>query len=164
MFFTFDTLNYFERYRLHTPAEIRKRNLVPISSVVRCVLIQQSWQIALGLWFYSGPGLTGQEDYEIAVWATRVRLVQRHVPSMVAAAGIDAQTSARRMYPFLPAFAGFLNGGGIFFDLSNRLNAIQYAEPTHLVWEIVLAKFIYYVLVPALQFGTAIFVGDTWQF
>jgi hypothetical protein len=164
MFFAFDTFNYFEHYRLHTPAEIRKRNLVPISSVVRCVLIQQSWQIALGLWFYSGPELTGQEDYNIAVWATRVRLVQRYVPSVFTAVGIDAVASARRIYPIFPAFAGFLSGGGKFFDASSDLNAPQDAKPTHLAWEIVLAKLIYHVVVPALQFGTAVFIGDAWQF
>jgi sphinganine C4-monooxygenase len=164
MFFYFDKYNQFERYRLHTPAEIKKRNLVPIAEVVPCVVIQQIWQILLGVWFYPGPDLTGKEDYEIAIWATRVRLVQRYVPLALAALGLDSMTVAKKIGPHLPILAGILNGGGTYVDGFIKLDELQTQAPVFLVWETFLAKAIYYWLVPALQFGVAIFVGDTWQY
>ncbi|KAK0520212.1 Sphingolipid C4-hydroxylase sur2 [Tilletia horrida] len=47
-------LPYFEKFRLHEPEEITKRNKVSVAQVVRMVLVQQAIQTALGLLVLDG--------------------------------------------------------------------------------------------------------------
>ncbi|KAE8251161.1 hypothetical protein A4X13_0g4125 [Tilletia indica] len=50
-YYTLDVLQlpYFEKYRLHEPEEVTKRNRVSVGQVVRMVLLQQAIQTVLGL-------------------------------------------------------------------------------------------------------------------
>ena len=85
--------NLFRQYRLHTPAEYKQRNHVSAREVLRSVLIQQTMQTALGLLigYLTFPGNScGSEQYDIAVWAGRVRSASRTVPWMLRLLGIDA--------------------------------------------------------------------------
>jgi len=164
IFCCFDVFHLFEQYRIHTPAEIKKRNLVPILDIVLCVVIQQTWQIALGIWLYSGPDLSGRDKYDIAIRATRVRLAQRCVPAVFGVLGLDPQMAAWRLAPLFSTFAGFLNGGGLYLDFTSETVELGVIRPAFLAWEIFFAKVIYYILVPAWQFCVAIFVGDSWQY
>ncbi|CAF9918753.1 hypothetical protein IMSHALPRED_004402 [Imshaugia aleurites] len=169
MFFHWiDTKDYFPQYRLHTPAEVSKRNRVSRWEVIRDVLIQQVVQTAVGwvLGMTEPDDFFGKEAYDVAVWARRIRIAERSIPALLAAVGLDATGLAKNLAASHPMLAGALQGGRYpsleqlsAFDSASKAVALGFAG-----WELMLASAIYWVLVPALQFGLAILVVDTWQY
>ena len=162
-----DTHDYLLQYRLHTPVEVLKRNRVPRRDVVRDVLIQQFIQTLMGVLIsFTEPDDTyGGEMHEVAVWAQRLRLAQRAIPSMLSVAGINSMLLADRARSY-PQLAGLLSGGrySTFLQLT-RLGLNDGAPmPTFAPWESNLARTLYWLVVPALQFALAIVVVDTWQY
>ncbi|KAK4690344.1 sphinganine C4-monooxygenase, partial [Lecanoromycetidae sp. Uapishka_2] len=155
MFFHWiDTMDYFPQYRLHTPAEVAKRNKVSRWEVVRDVVIQQIVQTAVGwvLGMTEPDDFFGKEQYDVAVWARRIRIAERAIPRTVALLGLDAAGLAKNLMPTYPVLAGAITGG--------QYNSTQgFAS-----WELYVARAIYWVLVPVLQFAIGIIVVDTWQY
>ena len=169
MFFHWiDTKDYFPQYRLHTPAEVSKRNRVSRWEVIRDVLIQQVVQTAVGwvLGMTEPDDFFGKEQYDVAVWARRIRIVQRSIPGLLATVGLDATGLAKNLGASHPILAGALQGGQ--YPSLESMGAVDSASkmgtPGFAGWELMLASAIYWVLVPALQFGLAIVVVDTWQY
>ena len=165
MFFHWiDTMDYFPQYRLHTPAEVTKRNRVSRWEVIKSVVIQQIVQTAVG-W---GLGMTEPDDfmgkgqYDIAVWAQRIRIAQRYIPSLLAFVGVDALGLGKSLASDHPLFAGALSGGR--YPHLQTLADSGYSVPTFVGWELALASTIYYVLFPLVQFAVAILFVDTWQY
>jgi len=163
-----DTKDYFPQYRLHTPAEVAKRNRVSRWEVIRDVVIQQVIQTAVGwlLGMTEPDDFYGKEEYDVAVWARRIRIAERAVPSLLAMIGLDASGLAKNLMPLHPILAGVLRGGNYSsfdgkgaFNGYNRSVMLGFAD-----WELKLASAIYWVLVPAVQFTVAILVVDTWQY
>jgi sphinganine C4-monooxygenase len=166
IFHIIDIYDLFPQYRLHTPAEIVQRNRATRFEVFRDVIIQQIIQIGMAvvLGFTDPPQLTGSEDYDVAVWATRVRLAQRAVPAILGLVGINAATVSKNMALSHPLLAGALAGGYYPF-LSTSLDATDGTPvPTFASWELMVANTIYYFIVPAFQFALAVGVLDTWQY
>lgn len=169
MFFHWiDTQDYFPQYRLHTPAEVAKRNRVSRWEVIRDVVVQQVVQTAVG-WLL---GLTepddffGKEKFDVAVWATRIRIAQRAIPGLLSLIGINAAEMGKYIAHEYPMLAGAVTGGR-YANLqitSISANGVSQSIPRFAGWEIVLASTIYWVLVPLLQFSIAILVVDTWQY
>ena len=154
MFFHWiDTMDYFPQYRLHTPAEVAKRNKVSRWEVVRDVVIQQIVQTAVGwvLGMTEPDDFFGKEQYDVAVWARRIRISERVLPAILAILGFDSAGLAKNLAPAHPTLAGAISGG-------------QYSPNSYTSWELSLAWLFYWILVPALQFGVAILVVDTWQY
>lgn len=163
IFHMIDVYDLFPQYRLHTPAEVLKRNHVSRWEVVRDVVIQQVVQTLVGMaiaWNEEDQ-MTGKDDYNVAVWAQRLRLGQQYVPAALALVGLDGKKLAGKIMNDVPDVAGFL-AGGQYPWLAEVVN--DTIVPRFAVWELLLAKFIYWVGVPALQFGFAILVVDTWQY
>ena len=155
MFFhVIDTLDLFPQYRLHTPAEVLKRNRVSRYEVFRDVVLQQVIQTAVGLvltWIDPDP-MCGKDAYDVAVWAQRIRLAQRAIPVALAAVGVDAPGLARSVGSGHGTLAGLLAGGA-------------YPRPAAFApWEMAVARLIHHALLPAAQFFFAICVLDTWQY
>nr|POE86554.1 sphingolipid c4-hydroxylase sur2 [Quercus suber] len=167
IFHIIDEWDLFPQYRLHTPAEVLKRNHVSRWDVFRDVVIQQVVQTIFGLalsWF--DPEATiGKEEYDIAVWAQRVRFLQRTIPTVLAMVGVDATTMARNLSGSNVMLAGAL-AGGIYPQLTQTIitSGTSATVPAFAHWEIQVAKAIYHVVVPAIQFFAAILVVDTWQY
>jgi sphinganine C4-monooxygenase len=152
IFHIFDTLDLFPQYRLHTPAEILKRNHVPRSEVFRDVILQQIIQTTFGLamaWF-DPPEMVGKEDYDIAVWAQRIRLAQRSLPRLFAVLGVDAVRLSNTLHKSYPVVASLLTGGPL-------INTFE-------TWELFTAKIIYHGAVPFVQFMVGILIVDSWQY
>lgn len=162
-----DENDYFPQYRLHTPAEVLKRNRVSKWEVIRDVLIQQVVQTIVGLLLgMTDPKDTfGKEDFDIAVWARRVRIAQRVVPGVLSTIGVNSKVLASRISYTYPALAGVLLGGQYPPSAFSKLTGGgQETGPKFASWEILLAVGIYHLIVPALQFGLGIVVVDTWQY
>lgn len=164
-----DVNNYFVEYRLHTPAEVLKRNKVTRLEVVRDVILQQVIQTVAGLAFlyFDAEETVGREEFDVAVWAQRLRIAQKAVPSLLALGGVDALNLANSMsqngYTML---AGALAGGSYPSVTQSIIldNGAKAVAPAFTSWELAVAGFIYWYFVPALQFILAISIVDTWQY
>ena len=152
-FHILDTYDLFPQYRLHTPAEISKRNHVSRYEVFRDVVVQQVLQTVFGLAmaYFDPPEMIGREQYNIAVWAQRLRRVQHELPTGLGVLGVDSLKLAFSLTKSTPNLAGALAGG-------------IYPTPGFAAWEINVAKFLYWAGVPAIQFTVAIVWVDTWQY
>lgn len=160
-FHIIDVLDLFPRYRLHTPDEILRRNHASRFEVARDVVIQQVIQVVTGaaLAMTEPPEMHGKAEYDIAVWATRLRLAQRALPALLSLLGLNATAISKNMSASHPLLAGALAGGYYPF-----LATAEAAAPAFAPWELTAAKLIYHVLIPGLQFFVAVFFLDTWQY
>ncbi|KAI9721241.1 MAG: hypothetical protein M1812_002402 [Candelaria pacifica] len=168
MFFHWiDTRDYLSRYRLHTPAEVLKRNHVSRWEVIRDVVIQQVIQTAVGwlLGMTEPDDYYGKEHYDVAVWARRIRIAQRAIPGILGSVGLDAEGLAKKAAGSYPTLGGAL-AGGHYPLLENAFSAQTGSTtlPAFAGWEIFAAQALYWYLVPAMQFLLAIVVVDTWQY
>lgn len=163
-----DVNDYFSSYRLHTPAEVLKRNHVSRWEVVRDVLIQQVVQTVVGtlLGMTEPDDFFGKEDYDVAVWARRIRGAQRAIPGFLSVFSLDAIRMSKSMVGRFPMLAGALAGGSYPSMVSTFSTdaAHEMTVPSFAGWEMTVAKALYWYLIPALQFGLAILVVDTWQY
>ena len=152
-FHILDVYDLCSKYRLHTPAEVLKRNHVTRYEVFRDVVIQQIAQTAFGLLIahFDPVETIGREEYDVAVWAQRLRLAQRYIPTILGLFGVDALAMGKKLQPGYPQLAGPLFGG-------------HYSTTSFASWEMVAAKFIYWVGIPAIQFTVGILIVDTWQY
>lgn len=162
-----DTYDIWPQYRLHTPTEITQRNRVTRYEVLRDVIFQQVLQavVSVILGLTDPPQMTGTEEYDVAVWATRIRLAQRAMPSLLGFIGLNAAALSKNMAGSHPLLAGVLAGGHYPF-LTTSLAAIDgvTAVPAFAAWELFLAKVIYNLIIPGLQFLVATVFLDTWQY
>lgn len=168
LFHWIDVCDYFSRYRLHTPAEVLKRNRVSRWEVIRDVIIQQVIQTAVGILLnMTEPDeFVGKEEYDIAVWAQRIRVAQKIVPSVLALASINAQGLSNNLGKAHPMLSGVVAGGS--YPTLNRIvilsSGVEKTVPAFASWENWLAKAIYYIIFPLVQFAVAILFVDTWQY
>lgn len=152
-FHILDTYDLFSQYRLHTPAEVLKRNRVTKYEVVRDVIIQQIIQTVFGLALASlDPVETiGKEEYDVAVWAQRLRLAQRYLPRCLALFGVNALAWGEKLRGTHAQLAGVVSGG-------------LYSTRSFAPWELTTAKMIYWIGIPVVQFTAGVFMVDTWQY
>ena len=170
-----DATGYLQQYRLHTSAEELTQNRCSRWECFRGVVINQIIQtlLGIGLGLLGDGDVMGKEEYDIAVWATRVQAahgmlpaVHRFLPSLLATLGIDASGLAKKLAGSgLNVAALFVGGGNLDKSGSIIVMGRQYggSEPP-MESEMMVAKVIYWYLVPAIQFAVAIFAADTWQY
>ncbi|KAK0709072.1 fatty acid hydroxylase superfamily-domain-containing protein [Lasiosphaeria miniovina] len=167
MFFHFiDIYDLFPQYRLHTPEEITQRNLVSRFDVARDVFLEQIIQIATSafLSLTEARQMTGMQDYDIAVWATRIRLAQRALPGFLGLLGLNAAAISQNMASEHPLLAGALAGGHYPF-LTTELEGVTGTHvPAFAAWEMLVAKALYWLLIPTIQVCVAVCFLDTWQY
>ncbi|KAI9811540.1 MAG: hypothetical protein M1826_003143 [Phylliscum demangeonii] len=162
-----DVNDYWPQYRLHTPEEILKRNRVSRRDVVRDVVFQQVIQTIVGylLGMTEPEDTCGDESFQVAVWAQRVRWAQRAIPRLLSLAGIDGGALAQRMAAYSQLSGALAGGRYPTLWKSVILGAGETVRvPTFARWEFVAANLLYWAIVPALQFLLAILVIDTWQY
>ncbi|KAJ6031657.1 hypothetical protein N7540_002389 [Penicillium herquei] len=164
-----DVYGCFEEYRLHTPAELLKRNRVTRLEVVRDVILQQVVQTIAGMSvaYFDPIEMTGHEDYDVAVWAQRLRIAQRAIPPMLALVGIDAPGLAKSVSQSGHTLLAGVLAGGSYPNVMQSLileSGAEVSAPAFTNWELSLASFIYWYFIPALQFLLAISIVDTWQY
>jgi len=154
------------QYRLHTPAEILKRNHATRKEVARDVVIQQVIQVIVGaiLGLTEPEEFSGKEEHDVARWATRLRIAQRALPQLLGFVGLNAAVISKNVSGSHPIIAAVL-AGGKYQTLNVGWDVISGAPiPGFATWEIVAAKAIYWYIVPALQYSVAVFFLDTWQY
>ena len=154
IFHAIDVFDLFAKYRLHTPAEVLKRNHVTRWEVFRDVVLQQVIQsIALmGLSYYDDAPTTGTAEYDVAWYAQKLRLAQRAIPFVLSTAGLNPTALATKLSAAQPTLAAVVVGGR-YPDL-----------PAFASWELSTASFLYWYAVPAVQFVAAIVIIDAWEY
>jgi sphinganine C4-monooxygenase len=162
-----DTYDLFPQYRLHTPAEVLKRNHVTRWEVLRDVITQQIIQTFFGFFlaYIDEEAMTGKDDYEIARWAQRIRLAQRAIPAIARTVGLDAVRLAGKLSGSYPTLAGAISGG--LYPWSVQLITAgdhQTLVPAFAPWELQLGRLIYYVGTQIVQYAVAMVILDTWQY
>ncbi|KKZ67434.1 C4-hydroxylase [[Emmonsia] crescens] len=167
IFHWIDVNDYFPQYRLHTPAEILKRNRVTRREVVRDVIVQQAIQLVSGvlLGYFDKPQYAGKDEYNVALWARRLRIVQHMIPRVFAVVGIDALGLAEKLSSY-PMLAAAISGGRYPWLTQNVLTTAgeSVIAPAFASWETSVAGIIYWYLIPTIQFVLAAFIMDTWQY
>lgn len=163
-FHLIDTYDLFPQYRLHTPEEISARNLASRWQVARDVVLEQIIQMVTTavLSLTEPTQMIGMENYEIAVWATRIRLAQGVLPTVLGLLGLNAAAISKNMSTSHPLLAGALAGGHYPF-LTAQVDTTT-SVPTFATWELSLAKAIYWLVIPAFQFWVATVFMDSWQY
>ncbi|KAF1995643.1 hypothetical protein P154DRAFT_610674, partial [Amniculicola lignicola CBS 123094] len=155
IFHFIDIYDLFPQYRLHTPAEILKRNPVTRWECFREVILQHVIQTVFGIvmaWFDDEPTF-GKDEYNVAWWAQNIRLAQRAIPVVLATAGLNPTALASNVAKSQPLLAAVLAGG------QNMGLA-----PAFTSWELRVAQAVYYVAIPAMQFFVGILLVDTWEY
>ncbi|RYP47421.1 hypothetical protein DL768_006536 [Monosporascus sp. mg162] len=165
-FHVVDVYDIWPQYRLHTPAEIAQRNRATRYEVLRDVIFQQVIQAVMSflLGVVDPPQVIGKEDYDVAVWATRIRLGQRALPAILGLFGLNAATISKNMSVSHPLLAGALAGGHYPFLTTRLAGPGGNAVPAFAPWELVVARIIYHGIIPAIQFMVAFVFLDTWQY
>ncbi|KAL1302706.1 hypothetical protein AAFC00_003066 [Neodothiora populina] len=163
LFHWIDELDLFPQYRLHTPAEVLKRNHATRWEVFRDVIFQQVIQTAFGvvLGYLEEDAVTGKDDYNVAVWARRLRLAQRGLPGALAMVGVDSTGISKNLALAHPVLSSVFAGGDYGLYQPSVSGDIV---PAFASWEIQVAKFIYWFAFPAMQFVFGVLVVDTWQY
>jgi sphinganine C4-monooxygenase len=162
-----DVYDLFSKYRLHTPAEVLKRNHVSRYEVFRDVIIQQVIQTIAGLLLSitDAPATYGTADYDVAWYAQKIRVAQRAIPVVLTTVGLNASALASKISATQPILAGAVNGG----HYNGLLQTITVAgqptvAPAFASWELKLATIIYHFVIPALQFTAGVVIIDTWEY
>ncbi|KAK7722739.1 Sphingolipid C4-hydroxylase sur2 [Botryosphaeria dothidea] len=168
MFFhLIDTWDLFPQYRLHTPVELLQRNHVSRYEVFRDVVLQHIIQTVFGVglaWFDPEPTF-GTEDYDVAVWAQRIRIAERAIPYVLGAFGFNSAAFAKDLAGTRPMLAGALAGGSYPWLTQEVISSGQLVTaPAFASWELSLAKFTYWIAIPGIQFLVAVLIVDTWQY
>ncbi|PVH93170.1 hypothetical protein DM02DRAFT_542086 [Periconia macrospinosa] len=162
-----DVYGLCEKYRLHTPAEVLKRNHVTRYEVFRDVLLQQIIQViaSMLLSLADDAATSGKADYDVAWYAQKIRLGQRAIPFVMTILGLDPVALASNVSTSRPMLASALVGG----QYPGLMQSIKVAgqdtiAPAFASWELTLASSLYWYIIPALQFAAAIFIMDTWEY
>jgi sphinganine C4-monooxygenase len=166
-FHLIDVYDLFPQYRLHTPAEVLKRNHVSRYEVLRDVILQQIIQVifSLGLAVFDEAPTTGKADYDVAWYAQKIRLAQRAIPYVLSTIGLNPTGLATKFAESQPTLASVVMGGQYPELLQTVIVAgEQIMAPAFASWEISLASFVYWFAIPAIQFSAAIVIIDAWEY
>ena len=164
LWYWIDQRNYFPQYRIHTSAEVLKRNRVPLKTILCNVATQQMITTVLGVYLTGEPDQYRGQEYDQSRWISRIRTVQATIPRMGALIGIDAITLAGNIGESLSRAAAFFEYCGNLIALGPQDGALCFWIPRTTDWELWSAGVLYWFLVPAFQFAVAIFVADSWQY
>jgi sphinganine C4-monooxygenase len=162
-----DVYDLFPQYRLHTPAEVLKRNHVSRWDVFRDVIIQQVIQTVFGvvMSLIDDEPMFGKDDYNVAWYAQMIRVAQRAIPPVLATVGLNPAALASKVTASQPMLAGALSGGRYSGLLQKvTISGQETLVPAFAAWELTAAKFLYWVGIPALQFYIGVLIVDTWEY
>ncbi|PSN74980.1 hypothetical protein BS50DRAFT_28762 [Corynespora cassiicola Philippines] len=167
IFHVIDVYDLCPQYRLHTPAEVLKRNHVTRYEVFRDVILQQVIQTVFGcsLAFLDDPATVGKDDFNVAWYAQKIRLAQRAIPIVLATIGLNPSALASKVLTSQPMLAGALAGGKYpgLLQIANVAGE-EALVPAFAPWELTLARILYWYGVPFFQFAMGTVIIDTWEY
>lgn len=157
-FHLLDDYNLLNSYRIHPSEDVLKRNHVTRWQCLKQVAGYHVMQITIGLalsWG-EGPTMVESEACGISSWAGRMRQTSNLLPMLLNVLGIDAKGLAGAVRGTSEGLAQVLTGDA--YLLGQLLKKDSGITPL----EVLLAKMIIHVAIPALQYFVALAVVDTW--
>ncbi|KAL8801947.1 MAG: hypothetical protein Q9182_004128 [Xanthomendoza sp. 2 TL-2023] len=138
----------FEKFRIHTSEEEKAKNTISKLECLRGVLLVQILQTGLGilLGLSSEVEMTGYEDREIAAWATCLQTFWQASLALLTITGINFEALAN-------TFSRSMNSKTSFSSSAGGHNV-----------DLILAKLVYYILIPGIRQYAALWLADTWVF
>ena len=157
VFHLLDVYHVFSQYRIHPSEDELKRNRVTKWQVLQAVVRYHVMQISIGLLLNmgNGPPMVGDESCRINRIASVISHTRNFIPMALAAIGIDPKGLANAMESTSVGLAQVLAG-----DYLAGKSEMKSSGFTDL--ELILAKFVVSVGVPAFQYLLALTVVDTW--
>lgn len=136
-FYYIDTHDIFLQYRLHTPAELAKKNKCSLRQVVQSVIMQHVIQTSVGLLlvdYFDPVEMAGMEDFEL--W---------------------------KIQNFFALSCG-LGPAGIVKSFPLLSSVLQLLGLASQRLSLPAAQVVYYIVMPFLKLFAAFLIIDTWQF
>ncbi|KAL9123884.1 MAG: hypothetical protein Q9217_006731 [Psora testacea] len=158
-FFHFlDAYNFLSSYRIHPSEDVLKRNHVTRWQCLKQVAGYHAMQITIGLALSWGEGPTMIESEACGIynWAGRIRRLRNLVSMLLNILGIDAKGLAGAVRGISEGLAQVFTGDLYLFGQVLEKN------PGITPLEVLLAKTIFHIGIPALQYFVALAVVDTW--
>ena len=161
-----DTHGLLLKYKLHTPAEDLTKNRASKWDVIKFALIQQAAQCALGYYTADDQETAIPHEQAIASWSRMLRMIQFHgSPSLLSDRTVFYWATKRSMsYAsnglLTPQNSSLLTSSDPPYLLGNSVAGTDQWQS----WDLVLAKLIYWVLVPLFQYAAAMVLADTMQY
>ncbi|RDA94613.1 hypothetical protein CP533_2445 [Ophiocordyceps camponoti-saundersi (nom. inval.)] len=136
-----------QKCRIHSREEEKMKNSVSRLECLRGVILVQILQTGLGvsLGIISGVEMTGYEDQDILCWAGRVHELKCTMLFLLSCLGLEA----KGLGDALPSLVG---------------STIWASNLASFEAELLVAKVIYYALIPACRLYIALWLADAWVF
>ena len=163
-----DEKGYFKTYKLHTPAELLKKNRASQWQVIKFALLQQLAQFIYGYITADPTVVCPSEAYSVALWARRVRWLEVLTVRALQAAGLFTILSAKQLSVVAPAIAVPPLSGPVANFLSNESSIVYPGFGGSMLPyssnEILAARIIYWYAYPTVQYILAMALADSWQY
>ncbi|SLM38731.1 sphinganine hydroxylase [Lasallia pustulata] len=168
------TFHYIEKtdflsaYKLHTPAEFLKKNRATRRDVIKFALIQQAGQILLGYWMAEASEVFHSDHYSVAAWALTIRRIQVFLAHLIHYFGFTSVWAAQTRAGTEAVFANSVIQDSISACLHNSSQAAYVGctagAASFTRWEWASAELVYWIIVPAIQYATAMALADSFQY
>ncbi|KAL8785678.1 MAG: hypothetical protein Q9213_003237 [Squamulea squamosa] len=167
VFHYIDTRGLLSKYKLHTSAEDLTKNRASRKDVVKFALIQQVAQCSLGYLMADDTEQFVSPEYAIALWVQRLRyvgmMIARWLPYTSHAwswpvYALKGSGSTPQPAPWQDAL-GDLIGNSTQASSASELGLAPFTPQ-----ELILAKAMYWILVPLFQYISAMALADTFQY
>lgn len=168
------TFHYIEKtdflsaYKLHTPAEFLKKNRATRRDVVKFALIQQAGQILLGYWMADASEVFHSDHYSVAAWALTIRRIQVFLVHSIHYFGFASVSAAQTSAGTEAVFASSVIQESVGACLHNSSQAAYVgctaAAASFTRWEWASAELVYWIIVPVVQYVTAMALADSFQY
>lgn len=168
IFHYIDTRGLLSAYKLHTPAEDLTKNRASRKDVIKFALLQQAAQCLLGYIMADDSEQFVPHEYAIAEWAKSLRYIGTRATGWIQYFAFQSTWTANefKSHPAAPLAA-------VLQDpyIAHSCNSSQGAVPGSVMptmpfsaWDIIIAKTVYWVVVPLLQYVCAMVLADTFQY
>ncbi len=167
VFHYIDTHGLFSKYKLHTSAEDLTKNRASRMDVIKFALIQQAAQCTLGYLMADDTEQFISSNYATALWAQRIRYAELIVVRWIPCPNYFWPSTASEFKSTKSTSPSALSQNSLGDLLETSPQAFFSANPSLAAstpQELMLAKLIYWVLIPLFQYILAMVLADTFQY
>ena len=162
-----DTRGFLSKYKLHTPVEDLTKNRATRRDVIKFALIQQAAQCLLG-YLTAGTEPFVPHDYGIALWAQKIHYFGIIAREVLRYAGLDLKWIVTESQGYgigsTTAFAQDIWSSHISNFSQVVAEHTDGSTVNFSLWESMIAKLLYWVVVPLFQYISAMVLADTFQY
>ena len=163
-----DSKGYLQNYKLHTPAELLRKNRASQWDVIKFALLQQLAQFFHGYWMADSSKVYPSEAYCLAEWARQIRWLEIFAAHMLQNVGLAGLISTKQAGLVTPAvLAQPFSGAGSSVHPNGSWSEFASGScrpPAFSDGEILAARLLHWYLYPLFQYALAIALADTWQY